>query len=92
MKEKKKYPVREELPPLPQKTFRVIPSDVHSTLYKIIYKEGGVIPEELRMAYNKRQIAENAIKDHLATRNLRRNYASYIKGKENGKSKDKIRV
>ena len=85
----KTYPKREELPPLPQKTFKVLPSDVHASLFKIVYQEGGMVPEELRASYNKRKTAKLAIKDHLLTRNLRRDYKSYIIGRENAKNKDK---
>lgn len=92
MSEESKWPVREKLPELPQKTFKVVPSEVHATLYKIVYQEGGAVPKELRSSYNKRKLAQIAIEHHLKHRVLKRNYASIKKRKENGKIKDKTGI
>ena len=92
MTDEKKWPVREELPPIPEKTFKVVRSDLHEALFKIVYHEGGLVPSELREAYSKRSVAEAAIAHHIKHRKLRRNYASTAKGKENAKNKDKVRV
>ena len=84
--------VREELIPPTPKTLKVVRSDVHATLYKIVYHEGGTVPKELDKAYNRRRVAEEAITEHNKHRKVAKYSSSRGKDKKNAKIKDKARV
>lgn len=84
--------VREELIPPTPKLLKVVRSDVHATLYKIVYHEGGTIPKELDKAYNRRRVANEDIARYNTTRKVAKYSSSRGKDKKNAKIKDEARV
>ncbi len=80
--------VREVLPVPTPKLLKVVRSEAHATLFKIVYHEGGVVPKELRSPYSKRRFAETAIIEYNKTRKPSKKFKS-IKDKPDAKSKDK---
>ena len=81
-KKGKKHDLREK------KTFAVVYDRERAAMFKVIYKEGGLLPKSLSGAFNTQKAAWQAIGLH---KTATYSYLDHVRDKENGESKDKNR-
>jgi len=76
----------------PKKTLKVVRSAIHSTLFEIVYHEGGTVEGKLRGPYNRRTLAEKALHIHLDNKEKNKSRLDFVRDKENAAIKDETGI
>jgi len=72
----------------PKKTYKILPSNKHPSLYRIAFVEGGPIPSELDSDFNSRKSAQKFLDLYVVNRERNKTYLEFVRDKEYAESKD----